>query len=150
MKEMLLTDTLKIGSLCQLDLYILKFSINKTRIKPYLQPFEKLLAIKELQSLIGNDANIIEEHGYYLVDSAVEEELLLNKLTFWQRLGRKSLVPTLQKTLELTQSGYKKTKEVNELHNARRLRYGPHDVHEYRGKVFFLISKKSNKYFGCK
>lgn len=108
----------------------------KLEIKPYLQPFEKLLAIKELQALVKIEEPIIEENGYCVIQTDVSEEYLLNRLTYWQRLGRQYLIPTLQKSLEFTQNGFEKTSEQSELHNARRLRYGPHDLHEYRGKFF--------------
>lgn len=118
-------------------LYITGFVDHiKLELKPYLQPFEKLLAIKELQSLIGDNVPIQEEQGYYLVNANIDAEYLLANLTFWQRLGKKFMIPTLQKTLELTQNGSGKLNKQDDLHNARRLRYGPHDLHEYRGKFF--------------
>jgi hypothetical protein len=108
----------------------------KLEIKPYLQPFEIILALKELEALLGTEEVIKQEFGYYLVETDLEEDYLSNRLTYWQRLGRDSLVPSLQTSLEFTQSSYKKNSEQKELHNARRLRYGPHDLHEYRGKFF--------------
>ena len=113
----------------------------KLEMKPYLQPFEKLLAIKELKALLQSEVILIEEQGYYIVNTDVSEDILLNKLTFWQRLGREYLVPTLQKLLEFTQNGFEKTTGQTELHNTRRLRYGPHDLHEYRGKFFPQLVK---------
>jgi site-specific DNA-methyltransferase (cytosine-N4-specific) len=105
-------------------------------LKPYLQPFERELAIRELRALIKPAEQIREEHGYWLAKTKVSEERLISKLTYWQRLGRKSLRPTLQKGLEFTQNGTVATRDKVDLHRARRLRYGPHDLHEYRGKFF--------------
>ena len=105
-------------------------------LKPYLQPFERELAMRELQSLIGINAGITEKHGLWLANTDIPDEFLRSRLTYWQRVGRSKLEPTLQIALEFTQKGYAQTVEQLELHRARRLRYGPHDLHEYRGKFF--------------
>ena len=105
-------------------------------IKPYLQPFERELAVRELRALLNPGDEIREEHGYWLARTEVSDEMLRAKLTYWQRVGRESLEPTLQKALEFTQNGETAANERSELHRARRLRYGPHDLHEYRGKFF--------------
>lgn len=105
-------------------------------IKPYLQPFERELAVRELRALLNSVDEIREEHGYWLARTEVSDEVLRAKLTYWQRVGRVSLEPTLQKALEFTQNGEAAANERSELHRARRLRYGPHDLHEYRGKFF--------------
>ncbi len=108
----------------------------KLELKPYLQPFERKLALRELRSLLDVGDHIVEEHGYHLVKTDKSEELFRQRLTYWQRVGRVLLEPTVQKSLEFTQNGLLSTQEKQELHNARRLRYGPHDLHEYRGKFF--------------
>lgn len=105
-------------------------------IKPYLQPFERELAMRELRALLNPGDEIREEHGYWIASTEVSEEMLRARLTYWQRVGRNSLEPTLQKALEFTQNGETAANERFELHRARRLRYGPHDLHEYRGKFF--------------
>lgn len=110
--------------------------VIKLEIKPYLQPFERELAFRELKALLNPDDIIIEEHGYWLVKTKVPVDFLRIRLTFWQRVGLDKLEPTLQKTLEFTQNGSIQKIERGELHRARRLRYGPHDLHEYRGKFF--------------
>jgi hypothetical protein len=105
-------------------------------IKPYLQPFERELAMRELRTLLNPGDDIREEYGYWLARTKVSAEMLRARLTYWQRVGRGFLEPTLQKALEFTQNGTAATNERSELHRARRLRYGPHDLHEYRGKFF--------------
>jgi len=105
-------------------------------IKPYLQPFERELAMRELRALIGNNAIITKNQELWLTDTDVSDDLLRSKLTYWQRIGRSKLEPTLQTVLEFTQNGYIQTTEQKELHKMRRLRYGPHDLHNYRGKFF--------------
>lgn len=108
----------------------------KLERKPYLQPFENELAMRELSALLDPDDEIIEEYGLHLVRTTKTEDFLRQHLTYWQRVGRVNLEPTLQKSLEFTQNGIIQTNERRDLHNARRLRYGPHDLHEYRGKFF--------------
>lgn len=109
----------------------------KFELKPYLQPFEQKLALAELRAVLGNDV-LIEEHlGFWAATTRVREESLRKRLTYWQRLGRATLVPTDQTLLELTQNGiHELTSAEPRLHRARRLRYGPHGLHEYRGKFF--------------
>lgn len=108
----------------------------KFEMKPYLQPFERELAIRELRALLAAEDRVVEKYGYHLVRTNKSDEFFRQRLTYWQRLGRVCLEPTVQKSLELTQNGLSKTHEQRELHKARRLRYGPHDLHEYRGKFF--------------
>jgi site-specific DNA-methyltransferase (cytosine-N4-specific) len=108
----------------------------KLEIKPYLQPFERELAMRELNALLKPGDNLTEEHGIWLAHTNVSDEFLRERLTYWQRAGRNQLEPTLQKSLEFTQNGSAQVAERGELHRARRLRYGPHDLHEYRGKFF--------------
>ncbi len=108
----------------------------KLERKPYLQPFENELAMRELAALLNPGDEIWEERGLHLARTTKSEDFLRQHLTYWQRVGRAHLEPTLQKTLEFTQNGITQTNERRELHNARRLRFGPHDLHEYRGKFF--------------
>jgi site-specific DNA-methyltransferase (cytosine-N4-specific) len=108
----------------------------KFELKPYLQPFERELARRELRALLDDEGDVREEYGYYLARTNKPDEFFRQRLTYWQRVGRDYLEPTVQKSLEFTQNGLISTHEKRELHNARRLRYGPHDLHEYRGKFF--------------
>jgi len=108
----------------------------KLELKPYLQPFERVLAMRELQALLDGNEQIVEEHGYHIVKTDKPEEFFRQRLTYWQRVGRRFLEPTVQEVLEFTQNGLSETSKRQGLHGARRLRYGPHDLHEYRGKFF--------------
>ena len=111
-------------------------STVKLELKPYLQPFERVLAFRELEALVGKNVEIAHEYGLHVLKTDTPTHLLQERLTYWQRVGRDVLVPTLQKALEFTQSGTEKSSTSENLHGARRLRYGPHDLHEYRGKFF--------------
>jgi hypothetical protein len=104
----------------------------KLELKPYLQPFEEILAQRELKALMGPNDRCVEAQGYWLLYSDRPEILFRDNLTYWQRVGRSVLAPTAQKTVELTQNGA----DITSMHRSRRLRYGPHDIHEYRGKFF--------------
>lgn len=118
-------------------LFLLPYSNSiKLEMKPYIQPFERELAMRELRSLLNPQDRIVEEHGYCLVDTDISEDVLRQRLTFWQRVGRICLEPTVQKLYEFTQYGFSDAKEKQALHASRRLRYGPHNLHEYRGKFF--------------
>lgn len=108
----------------------------KLEMKPYLQPFERLLAMRELQALLDSDDTVTEVHGYHLATTKKSVDFLRLRLTYWQRLGRTGFKTTTQTTLEFTQNGFSAGQEKKPLHNARRLRYGTHDLHEYRGKFF--------------
>ena len=105
----------------------------KLEMKPYIQPFERELALRELRSLLSDSERCVEDQGYWLVYSGRGEQYFRERLTYWQRVGEALLTPTLQNTLESTQNGLQ---QLNGLHHSRRLRYGPHGIHEYRGKFF--------------
>lgn len=115
--------------------------------KPYIQPFERILAHAELRGLFGESGNGFlssqAEERVILDGSQVNIELLKNRLAYWQRLIAKDIIIPKQIWLELSDdSSFDKRKllrsEVSstELPALRRLRYGPHDIHEYRGKFF--------------
>src|SRR4030042_4398321 len=105
----------------------------KLEMKPYIQPFERVLALRELQALLSDGERCIEDQGYWIIYTSHHESYFRERLTYWQRVGQSILTPTVQNILELTQNGLQ---SQNSLHHNRRLRYGPHDLHEYRGKFF--------------
>jgi site-specific DNA-methyltransferase (cytosine-N4-specific) len=110
------------------------------RMKSYIKPFERVLAIMELKSLTGI-TDISEQEDYeYVIDSDVSEEMLRDNLAYWESVGDKI---TRQVMLENTynfvesyeRSDVSGSSDVN-IRNIRILRYGVHDIHEYRGKFF--------------
>lgn len=108
----------------------------RLEMKPYLQPFERDLALRELRALLCPEDSVTEDRGYWIAHTNTPAEKLRARLTYWQRVGDHQLMPTLQKALELTQVGAAQLHQQNRLHRSRRLRYGPHNIHEYRGKFF--------------
>lgn len=126
-------------------------------LKPYIQPFEELLAIRELTVLAGNKPevykNLAGEPTYdYLVHSCLPAEALADRLTYWEWVSPETAVSppqwTCQVRREATTNVVRNGITPAELaailpfngnvpvHNRRNLRYGPHGIHEYRGKFF--------------
>ena len=125
------------------------------QMKSYIQPFERILALKELHILSGAEPKTYPEHdnksNTYLVDSEVSLDFLLQRLTYWETLGldMKTRRHTRQVCVEATSNkngrssnGHYQRQElfphfdVAAVPNRRVLRYGPHGIHEYRGKFF--------------
>ena len=122
------------------------------RIKPYIQPFERRLALTELAALacsppapIGPSSETVE----FQVRSSIPPTRLAAQLAYWEQ------VRTPERTLATTQSLREATVNIvrngipwPELFgllpfrgevptpNRRCLRYGPHGIHQYRGKFF--------------
>jgi site-specific DNA-methyltransferase (cytosine-N4-specific) len=109
----------------------------RLELKPYLQPFERDLARRELLAIVGSDSILEDAEGYCRITAQVPEATLRERLTYWQRVGSETLTPTRQTLLELSQNGlHELVPGEARLHRARRLRYGVHGLHEYRGKFF--------------
>lgn len=125
-------------------------------MKAYIQPFERILALRELESVSGADAVpdpcLIGEPLVYRVTTLRALEDLAKRLTYWESVC--SSVPsearyTQQVLREATPSLVRNGVPLSELRsllpmkprsvqlpNRRVLRYGSHGVHEYRGKFF--------------
>ena len=112
-------------------------SLVRLELKPYIQPFEQILARAELAGLL-TDVSIDDPFDRFAkgseeLSTKMDVEFLKKRLTYWQKLGKAALKPTLQVLYE--SSGYS-ANNGDSLPKNRRLRYGPHDIHEYRGKFF--------------
>ncbi|NNE18219.1 MAG: hypothetical protein HKN10_07060, partial [Myxococcales bacterium] len=105
-------------------------------LKPYIQPFERVLASAELAGLIPELQNeslwTTQSPDVLQIRAGADLEHLSGRLAYWQRVGRENLSPTLQVLLEATDNG----RGIGRMPTSRKLRYGPHDLHEYRGKFF--------------
>ncbi|MBN1658175.1 MAG: hypothetical protein JXA93_07220 [Anaerolineae bacterium] len=120
--------------------------------KPYIQPFECVLAHAELQGLLHTEPNGIFEQlapDYAAVVAADADVLTLKqRLAYWQKVSAEQVYITDQVRYELSDES---TLDVDalltgdilpeQLPNRRKLRYGPHDLHEYRGKFFPQLVK---------
>lgn len=126
--------------------------VLRCRIKPYIQPFERRLALAELSSLgrsapraAGPDAEAVE----FEVRSDAPADVLAEKLAYWEYVSDSSPRVTVQALREATTNVVRNgipLEKIAELvpfagsevplPNRRCLRYGAHGIHEYRGKFF--------------
>ena len=120
--------------------------------KPYIQPFERVLAHAELQGLLHTEENGIFEQlaeDYVTVAAADADALTLRKrLAYWQKVTAERIYLTDQVRYELSGDDVLDIDTLlsgdilpEQLPNRRKLRYGPHDLHEYRGKFFPQLVK---------
>ena len=114
-------------------------------LKPYIQPFERVLAKAELAGLLGIQTSLGTEAKPYvtLCSDTVPVKMLRQRLAYWQQIGEDVLEPTVQIRYEATSDGKSGLFDSNivDLPRSRRLRYGPHGIHEYRGKFFPQLVK---------
>ncbi len=122
------------------------------RIKAYIQPFERQLALRELQALAGDEpkpvVSLAHETDCFKVRSRLAPELLARELAFWEAVcGEKTLITTQslrESTVNVVRNGVALDelasklpfKDSVPLPNRRCLRYGSHGLHEYRGRFF--------------
>lgn len=122
------------------------------KMKPYIQPFERTLALDELRVIASCTPRAIDANSGVAVDfrveTCVEASLLAERLAYWEMVVARSAFPTVQSLRESTVNVVRNgvpLKEIEEklpfgisvpLPNRRCLRYGPHGIHEYRGKFF--------------
>lgn len=120
------------------------------RIKPYIQPFERRLAIMELEAVTGCTPHLANtgEGLDYTIPSGTPWDTLVDSLAYWERLG--DARPTRQVLREATANVVRNGVPLADIRaqvpfpepgnaplpNRRVLRYGPHGLHEYRGKFF--------------
>lgn len=120
------------------------------RMKPYIQPFEKHLALLELRTLAGSEPRPTNGAGAVVTEYAVLSRLpaptLAKRLAYWEIVG--PMTPTIQALREATANVVRNGIELREIREKlpltdadslpgrRVLRYGPHGLHEYRGKFF--------------
>lgn len=119
------------------------------RIKPYIQPFERALAIKELERLSGSIPEVSgsSQDGQYDVSMSENTPSIAEKLAYWEAVGADG-EPTPQVLREASASiarngmaladiiGLSDTDVTAKIPKKRSLRYGTHGIHEYRGKFF--------------
>ena len=122
------------------------------RMKPYIQPFERILAHRELEAVAGvaPQPTGSGDEFVYSVDTRKPLSFIIEKLTYWESARKapgKDLL-TLQvkreSTASLVRNGFKLSQIIDCMNddvilqppNRRVLRYASHGVHEYRGKFF--------------
>jgi len=132
-------------------------SANKLicQMKPYIQPFEKILAVKELEALSGSPAKLNGDGStmpIFSVTTNQQPEFLSKRLTYWEKVydtnplstGHYTKQVRREATAEISKNGIS-IEQIDKLvpfrsevptPNRRSLRYGSHGIHEYRGKFF--------------
>ncbi|WP_196755127.1 DNA methyltransferase [Burkholderia anthina] len=123
------------------------------KIKDYIQPFERELALQELRVLSNAEPTYLDGVGgdgaSFVVTTAETKESLAGRLAYWESVSHEQdSVITLQSlreaTVNVVRNGIDLTAlekalpfgEFVPLPNRRCLRYGTHGIHEYRGKFF--------------
>lgn len=122
------------------------------KLKPYIQPFERCLAIDELTVLAGNVPRAVDEGVKcptdFRINTKVDASVLVDRLAYWELVVARNAFITVQSlresTVNIVRNGVPLS-DIKEklpfgsyipLPNRRCLRYGPHGIHEYRGKFF--------------
>jgi len=125
------------------------------KLKPYIQPFERRLALMELEAVTRMtptpETSILEEPLVYRVITSQTLDHLADTLTYWEVVnstevskGRYTRQIRRESTTNFVRNGvtpdqlrsrFTNGKDIP-LPTRRVLRYGPHGVHEYRGKFF--------------
>jgi len=123
------------------------------KIKPYIQPFERVLAFKELRSLSicePKPSDQSKDSAYFRIKTDVSSEFLIQNLTYWESVGKDDFDLRLTRqvkreaTVALVRNGinpdllqkFLPFKHDAPVQNRRVLRYASHGIHEYRGKFF--------------
>ncbi|MCK6579756.1 MAG: hypothetical protein L6Q98_16815 [Anaerolineae bacterium] len=126
-------------------------------MKPYIQPFERLLALQELRALADSEPIALPKVGQdeatlYEIITEVSPEFLASRLTYWETVrGDGAIAPrfiTQQVRYEAASDAARNGGWIEALPETlpfnghvplprrRTLRYGSHGIHEYRGKFF--------------
>lgn len=120
------------------------------RMKPYIQPFERTLALAELSALTQASPVALDTSEDTPVRFSVppaRADALARHLAYWEAIETDKLRLTTQvlreRTVNVVRNGVP-THEILQLlqntnvvlPNRRCLRYGTHGIHEYRGKFF--------------
>lgn len=115
----------------------------RLKMKSYIKPFEKVLGLMELMSVAKIEQIEPNDGNIYEVETFVSERELVDSLAYWESVGDLPEHNTVQVLLESTYDGNEQFSQINlfgeqEVHvkRTRILRYGVHDIHEYKGKFF--------------
>lgn len=125
----------------------------RCRIKDYIQPFERSLALQELAAVAAAKplpvGTQMETSTEFEVTTTRPLRALAESLAYWEVLASKSTTATTRQSLrESTVNVVRNGIDLDALKqllpfqtsvplpNRRCLRYGTHGIHEYRGKFF--------------
>lgn len=121
-------------------------------MKPYIQPFERHLALKELEALGRTQPTPIDGSprlaSVFSIATASDPQRLISRLAYWECVEDGFRFFTRQIRAEATFNVVRNGIPFEEIRrhlpfngsiplpNRRCLRYGTHGIHEYRGKFF--------------
>ncbi len=118
-------------------------------IKKHIQPFERQLALQELQALTGASAIPVDGDSVtastFSVAKTVDADYLRRSLTYWRSVADGLTVQLRNEATSLVALNGASAKELTQracalvpskLPKRRCLRYATHGLHEYRGKFF--------------
>lgn len=124
------------------------------RLKGYIQPFERVLARAELAGLLEKGKILdafASEADDLQISTSVSPDYLRRRLAYWEQVGVNSLEPTRQVLYECLRDDVENVGRASlfdddvyitkTLPKSRKLRYGVHNLHEYRGKFFPQLVK---------
>jgi DNA modification methylase len=128
-------------------------TLVRCRMKDYIQPFERLLALQELEAIAETtpqEAKKTPRKGIdFEVATSHSAASIAERLAYWEVVSTKSTAITSAQSLrEATVNVVRNGIDLDELRgllpfkdeiplpNRRCLRYGTHGIHEYRGKFF--------------
>jgi DNA modification methylase len=126
----------------------------RCRIKGYIQPFERILALRELHAVAETAPEAVKQTSgtppaEYTIRTTQSAKSVASRLSYWEAVShgetefvtdqslRESTVNVVRNGIDL--SALKKLLPFEDdvpLPNRRCLRYGTHGIHEYRGKFF--------------
>ena len=126
------------------------------RIKDYIQPFERQLALQELRALCSGTLSPVDgcerTASLFSVVANRSADALRDELTYWQSIGLEDDDLTLQvrgeaTSMMATHNGSAAPLASNggastiNVPRRRCLRYATHGIHEYRGKFFPQLAR---------
>lgn len=130
------------------------------KMKAYIQPFERRLALMELESVAGStpvpESSLLDTPLVYRVTTSRSLDYLADTLTYWEIIsptttpGRYTRQVRREATVNVVRNGIPLPhlqkllpfdSEAIPIPNRRALRYGPHGAHEYRGKFFPQLAR---------
>lgn len=138
-------------------------------MKSYIQPFERRLALMELESLARvapvPEPSLLDQPVSYQVVTEQSLDTLAENLTYWETVapmanyGRFTRQVRREATANVVRNGITPAQlrsllpfkaEALPVPNRRMLRYGPHGAHEYRGKFFPQLARSLLNVAGVK
>jgi DNA modification methylase len=120
------------------------------RMKSYIQPFERVLAMQELSALVGGSISPVAGTDNVWAAPATAAHAAKNKLAYWEAIGgtfthqvrREATALVARNGMGLAEAPSLSRERVEQkIPRSRCLRYGPHGIHEYRGKFFPQLVK---------